>query len=330
MSSFFENILATCCSATTIIRFTIPGKDIYNIYKTKITTKFPYFVLINTILNSVFWFYYWLHMRHPFFIFNTIYGITTNLFYLIVFINCLDITDEKRKKLIFISIVSPIIIYLMLLVFQITYEYVAIIATFFNTLMLASPLQKINKCFKEKDNSYLPLNIILLNTFSSTGYVIYATVYYNWNVFLMITHTTSLFLGVFQIFVYYHFSKIEVNNNDYIYEYSNKNYSCNSVRSSYLRNNRSISNDNSGIIMNCELKDAFNNDFESSCSIYTNNLNICSKKRNEVFHFERKDIDLAHYNKCEYSRKYNKNDINDETLYGFVKKSIRNTVRSVV
>lgn len=360
-----ESFLAAYCSATTIIRFTIPGKAIYSIYQTKETEKFPYFVLINTMLSSVFWLYYWVHNIHPFFMFNNIYGLFLNGFYLIVFIHCIDnsnntrnsnsfrnnstISEDTKKKLYLCTILTPILLFILLLILKIKADYIAFMATIFNTLMLASTLQKIIKCFEEKDSDYLPIYIIYLNTVSSIGYVFYATIYYNWNVFLMFPHTISLLLGIFQIYVYYYFkyyySKSEDKNisndrlndikdidvEDNYYSTSNRTSIIKSIRNSYYSymtciNNISSKKNKNFSTNNNDLRASLNDDFY----IYNSKLSNDNDNINTEINY----LDVT--NNMSISKTINKdfllNDIKnfkEESIIDIVKVGIRNSTHSI-
>ena len=214
--SFFQIFIEYYCVISTLIRMTMPVKDIKKIHDTKMTHKFPYFVLIFAVMNSIFWIAYWHDKYNSFLIFISIYGSIVNMFFLVVFINCLDIKCFDKMFFSLFSIMIPTVILLTWMKLDYSRNVKGTVAIIFNTMVFVSPFQKIVDCIKNQDHEYIPIFISFINFFSSLGFVFYAVLYLSNDIYLLIPHSSSLVLSSLQFFFYlkyYKINKIEIPEN---------------------------------------------------------------------------------------------------------------------
>mmetsp|Transcript_20453 Transcript_20453/g.21230 ORF Transcript_20453/g.21230 Transcript_20453/m.21230 type:complete len:357 (-) Transcript_20453:29-1099(-) len=196
-----EIMLGTYCTVTTFLRYTIPFKDTYDLYKSRVTHKFPYFVQVFTILNNLLWYVYFCRRYDFFILVCCCYGTAAPLLQLTVFIYCFPMRSSFKYLFFFLSLILPVTIIMFWIILDIRISINAYVAILFNIMMFASPMQKVKDCIREKDNTFLPIRLILLNMSSSFGYVIYTSVYIH-NYYMFFCHILSLVFSFTQTYFY--------------------------------------------------------------------------------------------------------------------------------
>ena len=173
-----EVIFAWICMFITITRLTIPYKDIQEMYYTREVHKFPWMIFIVTLFDATFWASYWYFVDNIYFKILAYYGLCITLIFLTAFISFHDHLSFSEKLIRYVATYSifPIVFFSL-----INSGFDPIIIGLFplgsNCLVYVSPLQKLKKCIEEKDNSYLPIKIILVNLISSTLYLFFIGIY---------------------------------------------------------------------------------------------------------------------------------------------------------
>ena len=205
--SLTENILGFFCLITAQIRFLLPGLDIYEIYKTRITHKFPYYVLICNLGNNTLWLIYFEHIYlgdHVWF--NMALGFIESITYLLLFIYCLDLDLVTKIFRMAFTVMIPFFMILMWNSLGIKVEITGYLGTLFNISMFVAPMQKVKLCIEEKDNEYLPIKIIFITLMGSIGFLFLFGIY-RWNNLLLFVHTFSVIISSFQIYIWNYYRK---------------------------------------------------------------------------------------------------------------------------
>lgn len=278
-----SNTLATVCVITTIIRFSMPYKEIYEIYQTRITEKFPYLILVNQLICQVIWFTYWNVHWNPFFIFLAIYCSIVSQIFLFVFVYCCDILETNKNILYSIIGVGPIVSVIILRILNLNLNIIGITGITFTIFMFLSPFQKILECFKKEDNSYLPIRLIKFNLFSSCCYVIYGTFFF-YSLYVIVPHTLSILIAISQILVYNYFDKTDK------FEFLEKEDSSSRLMSKKDGNGNKITN------LNNKFEDLLSN---SNDNINLNEINLPLRQTN--FNFENRNNNDNKNIKAKYS-----------------------------
>jgi len=207
--SFLEYLLGLFCLITAQIRFILPGLQIYEIYKTKVTHKFPYTVLIFTLFNCMLWLIYFEDRYMGVHIWlNAFMGKLENIFYLLVFISCLDINIVKKRIIMACTVIMPFLICYIWCYLKIKVQITGYMALFFNCSMFLAPMQKVRLCIEEHDNEYLPIRLILLNLFCSIGFVLLIW-FYRWDNIMFSIFIFSIIISSLQVFIWNKYRKID-------------------------------------------------------------------------------------------------------------------------
>jgi len=201
-------IVSLLGSLSVILLFTIPYKDILEIYYTKKTDKFPFLVLIVTIFNTFFFCLYGLQVNQLGIIIPNTYGLTINVIFWLVYVFCMNLTIKKKTifslgTLIFIPLAFNVWLWS-----SFSKEVTGFFAMICSLSLSASPMQNITKCLAEKDNSYIPIRIVSIILLSSVLYLIFAFLVSD--KILMITNTWGIITSTFQIIVYLKYSNSNI------------------------------------------------------------------------------------------------------------------------
>lgn len=184
----------------------LPVFMMYNMYKTKDTSRVTYLLFIVSLVNSFFWFIYgFIVFAYPIIVPNGI-SITVNMIYLICFFVFLDFTLVNRLLMIFglVLIVSiSVFIGLYFLSFWDT-KIFGIITIIVNCLVFIGPIQKIVQTFKERDWSFIPIEIVIALILNSIIWVAYG-ICLNMDINIIIPNIFGGVLMVLELFVWCYF-----------------------------------------------------------------------------------------------------------------------------
>lgn len=205
--SVLENILGIYCLITAQIRFALPGQQIYEIYQTKKTQKFPYTVLLCTLCNCTLWEIYFTKHYEGFYLWiNAVFGICINVIYLLVFIYHLEIESLKKKFLMACTLMFPFMTIQLWNYFDINVQNTGLICFFFNCSLFVAPMQKVKFCIEEQDNQYLPIKLIVLNLLGSIGFLS-LVLFCTWDKILFSVFCFSTVISIIQIFIWNYYRK---------------------------------------------------------------------------------------------------------------------------
>lgn len=193
-------IISLLGSISVIIMFTIPYKDIMEIYKTKNADKFPFLVLIVTIINTFFFSLYGLQTNQLGVIIPNGYGLVLNSIFWIIYVFCLDIS-LKTKTIITVGTIASIPIAFNLWMWgNISKEVTGYFCLLLSLSLGASPMQNLTKSLAERDYSYIPIRIVAVMLNSAILYLIYSILVFD--KILIICNIWGILTSSFQIIIY--------------------------------------------------------------------------------------------------------------------------------
>ena len=187
------------------IRVTIPITDIYEIYRTKEVSKYPYLVLISFSFSAYFWTFYGIKQESKALFYSSFYGFLLNMIYLIVFIISTSYTYEIKN----IMIAAYLFIFATLLVveylFNLPNNFYGFIGNIFSILSVIATLHKIKEILQYRDISYIPIKLMITYFLNSCLWEMYG-ILSNFDLFLIVPNLLGIALNGFQVFIYYKFS----------------------------------------------------------------------------------------------------------------------------
>jgi hypothetical protein len=202
-----SSFLGLCGTILAIGLFTIPILDIYTMYKTrKDVDKFPFFIFIGFSFNCFFWTVYGLKIDTVSVWSCNIYGLITNISFLIVYIICID--ASQKDKTIYITGCLATLIILIIFVSKTTFSsaFYGTIANIFNVIAILSTVQKIKIAIELKDKSYIPINFVLICFANSISWVLFS-ISIGGNMFIFVPNFLGIVLCTVQLYYYNLFNK---------------------------------------------------------------------------------------------------------------------------
>lgn len=199
------DVIGLLCNAIAIIFYFMPITNMVTVIKTKDTSKAPWLLFIFTILNSEFWTIYGIKINSwPIYFCNGI-GIVTNIIYLSIYFLC-QVNRPLWKRTFYISLV------LLTCVSSLAALYTYIqnqnlfggLACMMNIIMYISPLQNLQLVFKNKDNSFIPINISLCLVVNCMLWMTFGF-FKNGDYFMIISNVLGLILSLTQCVLWFKF-----------------------------------------------------------------------------------------------------------------------------
>jgi uncharacterized protein with PQ loop repeat len=202
---FLIQLSAILGNLTIILLYTVPYKDILEIYKTKDTEKFPSAILVINIVNTFFWTIYAILTNQIGLLVGNLYGLTLNCIYWITYVYCLKISSEKKLITCLFTLISIPLFFNMWLYKGISKGLTGYIALTTSSLMSVAPAQNFGKIFREKDNSYIPIRIVVIIFLSGVIWFLYGILV--WDMIVILPNVWASLIGFVQIMIYIKFAK---------------------------------------------------------------------------------------------------------------------------
>ena len=202
---FLIQLSAILGNLTIILLYTVPYKDILEIYKTKDTEKFPSAILVINIFNTFFWTIYAILTNQIGLLIGNLYGLTLNCIYWITYVYCLKISNQKKLITCLFTLISIPLFFNMWLYNGISKGITGYIALTTSSLMSVAPAQNFGKIFREKDNKYIPIRIVQIIFLSGVIWVLYGVLV--WDMIVILPNVWASVIGFIQILIYIKFAK---------------------------------------------------------------------------------------------------------------------------
>lgn len=197
---FFTKLIIILGNLSIIILYTIPTSDMIEIYKTKKTDKFPYLILVVSIINCFFWLLYGLITQQIGIIMGNSFGITLNTIFWIIYLYCMNINTKNKLFLTIFTLVSIPLFFRLWLWSGVTKEVTGTFALLFSMTLSVSPMQNIRKCIEEKDSSYIPIRIVCVAFISAVIWFIYGLI--KMDLIVLVPNIWALLTSSIQIYFY--------------------------------------------------------------------------------------------------------------------------------
>lgn len=203
-----SSFLGLCGTCFAIGLFTIPIVDIYNMYKTrKDVDKFPFFIFIGFSFNCFFWTVYGMKIDTISVWSCNIYGLITNISFLIIYIICIEASQKDKITYIGACIATLLILIIFVSKTAFSSTFYGIIANIFNIIAVLTTVQKIKTAIELRDNSYIPINFVLICFANCISWVLFSFSV-GGNMFIFIPNFLGFVLCTVQIYYYNLFSKV--------------------------------------------------------------------------------------------------------------------------
>lgn len=201
---FFTKLIIVLGNLSVIVLFSIPYKDISEIYYTKKIDKFPYMLLVCTIINCFFWLLYGLLTNQIGLIVGNGFGLTLNTIFWLVYIYCTELSSQKKLILTLFTLISLPVVFNLWFMGKISIKITGTLSLIFSMLLSVSPMQNIGKVIQEKDNSYIPIRIVLVVLVSAILWSSYGFI--KMELVVLIPNVWALFTSAIQIYFYNKYS----------------------------------------------------------------------------------------------------------------------------
>lgn len=193
-------ILVVMGNLTVIMLYVAPYKDIMDIYYTKKYDKFPYLILIASIVNCFFWLLYGILTSQIGLIIGNGIGLTLNIVYWLVYVYCLEISRNKKLILSLGTLIALPLAFNIWLFQNVPRDITGYCGLCCSLVLSASPMQNLAKAISEKDNSYIPIRIVSIVLLTSLSWSAFGFIIHD--LIILIPNLWGICTSIFQMYFF--------------------------------------------------------------------------------------------------------------------------------
>lgn len=212
-TSIFYSFISLGATILNILLAIVPASDVYNIFLTKDTEKYPYAFFLMQSLGNFFWTFYGLKINSFVVIITSLVAMILNMIYMLIFIYCKQIKTNIKID----YMIGYILIFFSLFFIEfetnIKASVFGTIGTMFSILSALTTMQKLKEILEFHDSHYIPIRLNVVYFTNSLFWVIYA-ILNNYNIYILIPNSLSICLNGFEIFLYVKYTHESINNDE--------------------------------------------------------------------------------------------------------------------
>jgi hypothetical protein len=202
--SLYRDILDFVCLLLYCILMTIPIYDIYLVYKNKETNTYPYFYLLISSYNCLFWIIYGIKILSFALIWSSFYGTIVNIGCMIFFILATTQSSNIKHLLNCSFIFSFVLIITIELIFNIRASLYGLIACVLDVVVSISTVQKISDVLTFRDIRFIPIRLVTVFLVDNIAWILYSILLKD--IFIAFPTLIAIICNSFQIYLYILFS----------------------------------------------------------------------------------------------------------------------------
>ena len=199
--SLFYSFISIGATILNILLALVPASDVYNIYLTKDTEKYPYAFFLMQSFGNFFWTIYGFKLNSMVLIITSIVAMVLNMIYMIIFIYCKPIKMNIKIDYILGYLLIFIALFFMEIESNIKPHVFGTIGFMFSILSALTTMQKIKEILEFHDSHYIPIRLNIVYFTNSVFWVIYG-ILNDYNFYIIVPNTLSICLNGFDIFLY--------------------------------------------------------------------------------------------------------------------------------
>ena len=205
MAGFLMLLLDLCCFTLNCVLLSVPLYDIYEIYYSKETDKYPYSYLLFSSYNCYVWFIYGFKESKLALEWSCFYGTIVNIFCLIVFILSTQLYSYTKHILNSCFILTFVILIVLEFYLEISPHIYGLTGCIIEVIVAISTVQKIQEAILYRDIRYIPIRIVVIFFLANISLLLYA--YILSDIYLTIPNLVAFTCNSYQIYLYFLFSQ---------------------------------------------------------------------------------------------------------------------------